>query len=249
MPRGHKFDEEAPLFKDPEQYRRLVGRFLYLNMTRPDISFPVQQLSQHVAAPSTSHWESALCVVKYLKGTSSMGLFYKTNSDFSLEAYSDSDWASCPTSRRSITGYSLLLGGSLISWKSKKQTTISRSSCEAEYRSMASCVCELLWVSYLLHDLGVIFQKPIPFFCDNKAALHIASNPVFHERTKHIDIDCHLVRQRYKEGFIKLQHVASQLQLADIFTKSLSQPQFSFIIGKLGLVDNPQLEGGCRNKD
>lgn len=195
MQKGHRFAEDAPPFHDPESYRRLVGRLLYLNMTRPDISYLVQQLSQHVAAPTTSHWESALHIMKYLKGTSAMGLFYKSSSDFGLIAYSDSDWASCPVSRRSISGYCIMLGDSLISWKSKKQLTVSRSSCEAEYRSMASCVNELVWVTYLLHDLGIVFQTHIPFLCDNKAALHIASNPIFHERTKHIDIDCHIVRQ------------------------------------------------------
>lgn len=176
-----------------------------------------------MAASTTSHLESALHIVKYLKGTSSMGLFYQSSSDFSLMAYNNYDWTSCPISRCSISGYCILLGGSLISWKFKKQLTISRSSCEAEYRSMTSCVSELVWVTYLLRDLGIDFQTLIPFLCDNKTVLHIVSNSIFHERTKHIDIDYHIVRQRYKDGFIKLHHVPTQLELANILTKSLSR--------------------------
>jgi len=195
MPRNHKFDESSPLYDDVEAYRRLVGRLLYLNMTRPDISFSVQQLSQHVAAPTHSHWDSALQVIRYLRGTLDMGSFYSTEGVPELISYCDSDWASCPTTRRSITGYCVSFAGSLISWKSKKQLTVSRSSCEAEYRSMATSVCELLWISYLLKDLVVTISYPIPFYCDNQAAIHISSNPVFHERTKHIDVDCHVIRQ------------------------------------------------------
>ncbi|KAK4401408.1 Retrovirus-related Pol polyprotein from transposon RE2 [Sesamum angolense] len=205
--------EDGALLPNPNKYRRLIGRLLYLGFTRPDISFAVQQLSQFLQAPRTSHWDAALHVLRYLKGTPSTGLFFSSSSSSQLTAYSDASWASCLDSRRSITGYCIFLGTSLVSWKTKKQATVSRSSAEAEYRSMASTVCELLWITYLLRDFGVSVSLPIHFWCDNQAALHITANPVFHERTKHLDIDCHLVRDQFKLGFIALPTFQTLLNL------------------------------------
>ncbi|KAK4387418.1 Retrovirus-related Pol polyprotein from transposon RE2 [Sesamum angolense] len=122
---------------------------------------------------------------------------FSAHSSLQLSAYSDASWAACLDSRDLSRGSAFFLGSSLISWKTKKQATVSRSSAEAEYRSMGSTVCELLWISYILRELQVDLQLPIPLWCDNKAALHITANPVFHERTKHLDIDCHLVRDQF----------------------------------------------------
>lgn len=152
-------------------------------------------------------------------------------------AFSDSDWASCKDTRRSLTRYCIFMGNSMISWKTKKQKTVSRSSCEAEYRSLAATVCELLWISYILRDLNVQFKTPIGLWCDNKSAIHITKNPIFHERTKHLDIDCHLVRDQYKLGFITPQHVSTNKQLTDLFTKGLCNPQFQFLLSKMHLND------------
>ncbi|KAL0392941.1 UNVERIFIED_CONTAM: Retrovirus-related Pol polyprotein from transposon RE1 [Sesamum radiatum] len=185
FPPGIKFDNSTgALLSSPDRYRRIVGRLLYLGFLRPDISFAVQQLSQFLQHPRVPHWDAAIYLLRYLKGTPNLGLFFPANTSLQLCAYSDSDWASCPDSRRSLTGYCVFLGGALISWKTKKQATVSRSSAEAEYRSMASTVCELLWIRYLLHEFRIPPLLPIPFWCDNKAAIHIAENPVFHERTQ-----------------------------------------------------------------
>lgn len=222
---------------DPECYRRLIGRLLYLSLTRPDISYAVQQLSQFMQTPHQQHFKAALAVVRYLHGTSFKGLFLPASNDLKLRAFSDADWASCTDSRRSITGYCIFLGTSLVSWKSKKQSTVSRSSAESEYRAMASTVCEVQWLFSLLKDFHILVPTPIPLHCDNTAAIHIAANPVFHERTKHIDIDCHVVRAQLQTGFIRTPYLPSSLQLADVFTKPLSSQLFQTFVCKLGLVD------------
>ncbi|KAK4406185.1 Retrovirus-related Pol polyprotein from transposon RE1 [Sesamum angolense] len=247
LPVGLKLSSHSsiPLI-DPEPYRRLVGRLLYLSFTRPDISFGAQQLSQFVHAPCTIHMEAALHLVRYLKGCPERGLFFPASTPFTLTAYCDADWASCVDSRRSLTGYCIFLGAALISWKTKKQTTVARSTAEAEYRSLGTTVCELQWVTYLLSDLSIQVPTPIPLYCDNQAAIHIVANPVFHERTKHLEIDCHLVRDKFKAGFVLPRHISGTQQLADVLTKSLSGSQFSNLLSKMGLMSFPQvhLEGG-----
>ncbi|KAL0400000.1 UNVERIFIED_CONTAM: Retrovirus-related Pol polyprotein from transposon RE1 [Sesamum radiatum] len=137
-------------------------------------------------------------------------------------------------------------GPALISWKSKKQTTVARSTAEAEYRSMGTTACELQWISYMLHDFQLSVPTPIPLYCDNQAATHIVANPVFHERTKHLEIDCHLIRDKFKAGFLIPSYIPSRLQLADMFTKLLPRAVFSVALRKMGLVSFPQvhLEGG-----
>ncbi|XP_047320774.1 secreted RxLR effector protein 161-like [Impatiens glandulifera] len=244
MIKGVKLNcKSSSTLTEPEKFRRLVGRLIYLNFTRPDIAFSVQQLSQFMHEPLQIHWEAALQVVRYLKGTPSLGLFYPSNSNKLLESFSDADWATCTDSRRSLTGYCIKYGDALISWKTKKQNTVSRSSAEAEYRSMTTTVCELKWISFLLKDLQIPVQLPIPLRCDNQAAIHIAENPVFHERTKHLDIDCHLVRDQFKQGFVLPQHVYSKVQQADIFTKPLEHTAFYSLRDKMNLRDLHLEEG------
>ncbi|KAL2247811.1 UNVERIFIED_CONTAM: Retrovirus-related Pol polyprotein from transposon RE2 [Sesamum indicum] len=248
LPSGIKLHSTsgAPL-ADPERYRRLVGRLLYLCFTRPDISHSVQQLSQFIQTPCQSHWRAVLHLVRYLSSCPDLGLFFPSSNSLQLQVFCDADWGACLDSRCSLTGFAIFLGPSLISWKTKKQSTVSRSSAEAEYRSMAATSCELQWIAYLLKDFGVSVTVPIPFHCDNQAAIHIMANPVFHERTKHLDIDCHVVRNCYKSGFIQPVFVQSRDQVADLFTKSLPKLSFSGLLGKLGLfavTPSPTCGGG-----
>ncbi|KAL2248611.1 UNVERIFIED_CONTAM: Retrovirus-related Pol polyprotein from transposon RE1 [Sesamum indicum] len=213
FPAGFKLTAyEDELLTNPEQYRRLLGRLLYLGFSRPDICYATQQLSQFMQRPCKGHWDAALNIVRYLKGTMHTGLFFAADSNFDLVSFCDADWAACKDSRRSLTGYCIFLGDSLISWKTKKQTTVARSSAEAEYRSMGSTTCELIWIHNLLKEFQLESPTPIPFFCDNQAALYIVANPVFHERTKHLEIDCHLVRDKYKQGFLLPKHIPSKNQ-------------------------------------
>lgn len=179
---------------NPTLYRALIGRLLYLTITRLDITFSVHCLSQFMQAPTNVHLTAVHRILRYIKNNPCQGLFYSANSEPCLNSFADSDWATCPYSRRSITGYCVYLGTSLITWKSKKQDVVSRSSTEAEYRSMVQATCELFWLQQLLTSLHVSVTTTAKLFCDNKSSMYIATNPVFHERTKHVEIDCHNVR-------------------------------------------------------
>ncbi|XP_014492169.1 uncharacterized protein LOC106754637 [Vigna radiata var. radiata] len=140
------------LLPDPSSYRRLLGRLIYLTTTRPDISYVVHHLSQFMSAPTSAHSQATFRILRYLKQAPGFGLFFSAQSSLQLKAFSDSDWAGCLDTRRSITGFSVYIGDSLISWRSKKQPTVSRSSSEAEYRALASTTCELQWLTYMMND-------------------------------------------------------------------------------------------------
>ncbi|CAL1398408.1 unnamed protein product [Linum trigynum] len=224
---------DIPLFK------HLLGQLQYLNSTRPDITFAVQQLCQFQDAPTTVHNKALHRVFRYLKNSPGQGVFYPSDSTMQLTGFSDSDWATCPDSRRSITGFCTFLGKGLISWKSKKQSTVSKSSSEAEYRALAHLSCEVQWLVRLLADFGIDHPSPVMVFCDNQSAIHIARNPVFHERTKHIEVDCHVIRERLTNGLISLHHLSTVHQLADLFTKSLGIDRFNLLLSKLGVSGRP----------
>jgi len=240
LPMAHNLDfrsDSSPPLDDPVKFRRLIGKLLYLTITRPDICFPVQTLSQFLDKPTISHWKAGLKILRYLKGAPGQGILYRRDSPLTLSAFSDSDWADCPLTRRSVTGFFTLLGSSIISWRSKKQSTVSKSLAEAEYRALATTVCELTWLQNLLLDLSIRPKLSATLFCDNQSALHIVRNPVFHERTKHLDVDCHIVRDRYKAGDVVLQKVSSDSQLADMLTKPPTKQMFLTALNKLGITD------------
>jgi len=224
------------VIQDTESYRRLIGRLLYLTNTRPDICYAIHLLSQFLQRPTKHHHQAAQHVLRYIKANPSQRLFFASNTDIQLNAFSDSDWASCPTTKRFVTGFCVFLGSSLISWKSKKQNTVSRSSSEAEYRALATTTCELQWIHYLFQDLYIQPSATTVLYCDNQAARHIANNPSFHERTKHIDIYCHVVRERLQANLFRLLPIRSNEQLADIFTKFVHRLSFTNIVSKLGIM-------------
>lgn len=226
---------DGDLLKDPTYYRRIVGKLIYLTITRPEITYAVSTLSQFMQQPRKPHLDAVIRLIRYLKEAPGQGLFFPSQGRLKLISYCDADWAGCPTTRRSVTGYCVFLGNALVSWKSKKQTTVSRSSAEAEYRSMAAVTCELTWLRYLLQDLRIDHHEPVKLFCDNQAALHIAANPVYHERTKHIELDCHTIRERIQNGEIETVYVQTKRQVADIFTKPLGHVIFQSHLSKLGV--------------
>ena len=238
MEQNLKFnDTYGALLPDPNSYRRLVGRLIYLTITQPDIAFPFNILSQFMQQPRQPHYDAAVGILHYIKSSPGQGILFPATNSLQVSAYSDSDWASCPLTRRSNISFFIQLGNSPISWRAKKQSTVSRSSAEDEYRALASTTCELTWLKKLLLDLQVPHPQPMLLYCDNQATLHIAQNQVFHEYTKHIEIDCHIVHEKLLSQLISTAHVPSKHQLADIFTKALGREHFQNLLRKLGITD------------
>ena len=207
--------------RDPGRYRRLVGRLNYLTITRPDISFPVSVVSQFLQSPCDSHWDAVIRILRYIKGTSGHGVSYENKGHTQIVGYCDADWESSPIDKRSTSGYCVFIRGNLISLKSKKQDVVARSSVEAKYRAMALGTCELIWLKQLLQELRFSKDEQMMIVCDNQAALHITSNLVFHERTKHIEVNYDFIREKTSSGCMTTSFINSSDQLADIFTTSL----------------------------
>ena len=226
--KGRQLPTCDELYPDPTHYRSIVGGLQYLTFTRPDISYSVNFVCQYMHAPTMAHYKIVKRILRYVRGTAHFGMRILASSTLDLYAFSDADWAGCPTSRRSTTGFCTFLGGNCISWSAKKQSTVARSSAEAEYRSMASTAAEITWLSFLLRDLGIPLSHPPILHCDNLSALHMTINPVFHGRTKHIELDYHFVREKVAFGSLETCFVSSTSQLADIFTKPL--PKASFLL-------------------
>lgn len=176
--------------------------------------------------PRESHFNALKRILCYVKGTISHGIHMARSSSLSLTAYTDADWAGCPSTRRSTSGFCVFLGDNLVSWSSKRQHIVSRSSAEAEYRGVANDVSETTWLRTLLLEMKIMLSRATLVYCDNVSAIYLSSNPVQHQRTKHVEIDIHFVREKVALGLVRVLHVPSAYQYADIFTKGLPSPLF-----------------------
>ena len=217
---------------DPTAYRSLVGAFQYLTFTCPDLSFAVNSLCQHMQTPTSAHMVAAKRVLRYVRGTISHGILFQPG-PLHLTVFTDADWAGNPVDRRSTTGLLVFLGNNLLTWASKKQPTVSRSSTEAEYRSLAVGAAKVAWVRMLLCDLHIFLDSAPTLWCDNTSAIFLASNLVFHARTKHVEVDYHFVRERVVRGDLKVHFIPTVDQLADVLTKALPTPRFLQLSNKL----------------
>jgi len=177
--------------------------------------------------PQEPHLAALKRVLRYVRGTLDLGLLLHPCAQSDLVVYSDADWAGCPDTRRSTSGYAVFLGDNLISWSSKRQHTVSRSSAEAEYRAVANAVAEVTWLRQLMSELHSPLHKTTLVYCDNISAVYMSSNPVQHQRTKHVEIDLHFVRERVALGDVRVLHVPTTSQFADIFTKGLPTSVFT----------------------
>ncbi|KAJ9565359.1 hypothetical protein OSB04_001325 [Centaurea solstitialis] len=211
---------------DPTLYRSLVSALQYLTFTHPDIAYAVQQVCLFMHDPHLPHSNALKRILRYLKGTLSHGLHIKASAVDRLVAYSDANWAGCPNTRRSTSGFCVYLGDNLVSWSSIRQHVVSHSSAEAEYRGIANVVAEAAWLRNFLLELSCPLSHATVVFCDNVSAMYLTSSPVQHQRTKHVKIDLHFVRERVAIGHVRVLHVPFAYQYADIFTKGLPSSLF-----------------------
>jgi histone deacetylase 1/2 len=187
----------------------------------------VNKVCQFLHAPTTTHWIAVKHILRYVQGTLQNGLTFQRSSHTLLSAFSDADWAGCLDDRRSTGGFTIFFGPNLISWSARKQSTVSRSSTEAEYKSLANATAELIWVEALLRELGVSLTTRPCLWCDNLGATYLSANPVFRARTKHIEIDYHFVRERVADKRLAIRFISSKDQVADGFTKPLPIKEFT----------------------
>ncbi|CAH9141381.1 unnamed protein product [Cuscuta epithymum] len=235
----------GPPVPDPTLYRRLAGALQYLTFTRPDLSYAVQQVCLYMHDPRVPHLDALKRILRYIKGTQHHGLHLRASATNQLLAYTDADWGGCPDTRRSTSGYCIFLGENLISWSSKRQAIISRSSAEAEYRGVANAVAETCWLRNLLLELRHPLSHASLIYCDNVSAIYMSHNPVQHQRTKHIEMDIHFVRERVSLGHVRVLHVPSRFQYADIFTKGLPRVLFDEFRSSLNVSLPPDQTAGA----
>jgi len=234
---GKLSEAEGTPVTDPTAYRSLAGALQYLTFTRPDITYAVQQICLHMHDPREPHLTALKRILRYLRGSVDFGLLlHRRSSSTELVVYTDADWAGCPDTRRSTSGYAVFLGGNLVSWSSKRQPVVSRSSAEAEYRAVANGVAEASWLRQLLAELHSPLSQSALVYCDNVSAVYLSTNPVQHQRTKHVEIDLHFVRDRVAVGDVRVLHVPTTSQFADIFTKGLPSSTFAEFRSSLNIT-------------
>ncbi|KAI0510232.1 hypothetical protein KFK09_010833 [Dendrobium nobile] len=224
---------QSGAFSNPTLYRQLAGSLQYLTLTRPNISFAVNKVCQHMQNSLITHFDALKRLLRYIQGTSHFGISLFVNSKLNLLAYVDSDWAGDSTDRKSTTGYCTFLGLSIISWSVKKQNVVARSSTEAEYWAIASAAAKVTWLRRLLQDFNCTQPTATSLLCDNTSAIALANNPVFHAGTKHIEVDCHFIRNYMKDKSIRLHYITTKDQLANLLTKPLTASRFQLLSSKL----------------
>jgi hypothetical protein len=220
-------DDSGPPVADASQFRSIAGALQYLTFTRPDIAYAVQQICLHMHDPREPHLTAMKRILRYLRRTPDFGLLLHRSSSSDLVVYTDADWAGCPDTRRSTSSYAVFLGDNMVSWSAKQQTVVSRSSAEAEYRVVANGVAEATWLCQLLHELQALPSRCTLIYCDNISAVYLSTNHVQHQRTKHVEIDLHFVREKVAIGQVRVLHVPTTSQFTDIFTKGLPSSVFN----------------------
>jgi hypothetical protein len=229
----HSQDGADPV--DETMYRSMIGGLMYLQHTRPDISFQVNVLSRFMQKPSKNHYGAAKRVLRYIAGTVQFGLWFERNKKVNLVGYSDSDWASSLDDRKSTSAYTFTLGSGVISWSSKKQNSIALSSMEAEYIAATGATCQAIWLRRILADLGISFEEATIIWCDSMSAIHLSKNLVLHGRSKHIELKHHFIRDMVTQKQVSLEFCGTNDQMADVLTKALPREKFLHFRSMLGV--------------
>lgn len=227
--------EDGDEMADARSYRSLIGSLLYLTATRSDLMYSASLLSRFMQQPSQTHFAAAKRVLRYLKGTTQLGIWFRSTKNGSLNGFVDSDWAGSIDDMKSTTGYCFSLGSGMFSWVSRKQEVVAQSTAEAEYVAAAAAANQAIWLRKILKDLGVEQHEATEIRCDNKSAISIAENPVQHGKTKHINVKFHSIREAEKNKEVKLVYCSSEVQIADILTKALPKARFHKLRSMLGV--------------
>jgi hypothetical protein len=213
--------DEGDLMEDTTMYICIVGSLIYMTITRPHLSYAVGVVSQFMQTPRKQHLDVVRRILRYIEHTLHCGIFYEARSQLQVHGYTDVDWASNVSDKRSTGGFLFSFGSGGVSWSSKKQPTVALSSIEVEYKGVAIVACEIVWLQKLLSDLGLSMDAPIIIYCDNISSILLANNPVYHARTKHIEVHYHFIKENVIAKEIDLIHVSTEDQVVDIFTKAL----------------------------
>ncbi|GKC49788.1 ribonuclease H-like domain-containing protein [Tanacetum coccineum] len=236
-----KLGMEGVPVQDLTLYRSLAGGIQYLTFTHPNLSYAVQQICLYMHGPREPHFDALKRILRYVRGTVDFGLHLYVSATTSLVGYTNADWAGYPSTRRSTSGYCVFLRDNLLSWSTKRQHTISCSNAEEEYGGVANVVAETAWVRNLLRELHSPLTTATLVYCDNVSAVYMSANPVQHQRTKHMEIDIHFVRDMVTAGHVRVLHVPSRFQYADIFTKGLPSALFEDFRSSLSVHPPPAL--------
>ena len=236
MAKGAQLAQVAsPVYSDPTTYRSILGALQYICLTRPDIAFTVNKLAQYMQHPQLIHWEGVKRVLRYLNGTTSYGILIKPVPQLTIQSFADADWGSCKEDRRSTSGYCTFLGTNPIMWTSRKQAVVSRCTSEAEFRSVADSVSDVLWLLAVLKEMHITIIGTPTIWCDNSGTVAMAANPVLHSKSKHFELDLFFVREKVEDGTICVGYVPASEQVADVLTKALSAPMFEYCRKRLSV--------------
>ncbi|KAK4346025.1 hypothetical protein RND71_036201 [Anisodus tanguticus] len=230
--------------EDPTRNRSLARALQYVTFTRPDITYVVQQVCLFMHDPKIEHMNALKRIIRYIQGTLDYGLHLYPSSTSTLVSYTDADWGGCPDTIWSTSGYCMFLGNNLVSWSAKRQSTLSRSSAEVEYRGVVNVVSESYWLRNILLELYCLIQKATLVYCDNVSVIYRSGNPVQHQRTKHIEMNIHFVREKVARGQVRVCHFLSRYQIADIFTKGLPSVLFEDFRDSLSVQRPPAMTVG-----
>lgn len=235
---GLKLRKDGGVKVDETRFKQIVGSLMYITTTRPDLTFMVSLIARFMAKPTEMHNQVVKRVLKYLKGTNNYGILYKRGGVEELVGFTDSDYAGDLEDRKSTSGY---VFGAAVAWSSKKQPIVNLSTTEAEFIAAASCACQAIWMRRILQDMGYAHKGGTNIMCDNSSTIKLATNPVLHSRTKHIDVRFHFLRDLVNDGTIRMMFCGTHDQVADVLTKPLKLEDFERLREQLGVCEVPLL--------